>query len=116
MITMAEHRKNGTTREPEFNLDFGAMFPDWDGFPVWWLAKRWKLSDEHWINLIDSGELKLCVDLRTPGSSRSALRITRASLLEFLHRRKDLAAVAAANPRPKYREESKRRPKLKTDS
>lgn len=100
--------------ESKFSLDFAAMLPDWDGFPVWWLAKRWKISDEHWQNLIDRGELKACVDLRTPGSSRSVLRVTRASLLEFFHRRKDIHAVADANPRPAYREESIRRPRIAT--
>lgn len=107
MIAMAQPPK----KQREFNLDFEAMLPDWDGFPVWWLEKRWQVSDEHWHNLIERGELKCCVDLRVPGSSRALRRVTRASLLEFLHRRKDIQAVADANPRPLYREESKRKPK-----
>lgn len=112
MIAMAEPpRKTSAPKQPEFNLDFEAMLPDWDGFPVWWLEKRWKVSDEHWLNLIEDGELKKCVDFRRTGSSRSAIRVTRASLLEFLHRRKDIQAIADANPRPAYREESKRKPK-----
>ena len=115
---MIEPPKKNTcvaSRRPEFNLDFEALLPDWDGFPVWWLAKRWlakrwRLSDSHWLRLLDDGDLKACVDLRRSGSSRSVIRITRAALLEFFHRRKDLPAVAAANPRPLYREESKRKP------
>lgn len=107
MIAMAEPPK----QQPELKLDFESMLPDWDGFPVWWLEKRWRVSDEHWHNLIEDGELKLCVDLRRTGSSKSLRRVTRSSLLEFLYRRKDLGAVADANPQPAYREASKRKPK-----
>lgn len=104
---MAEPPKK--QREPK--LDFESMLPDWDGFPVWWLEKRWRVSDEHWHNLIEDGELELCVDLRRTGSSKSLRRVTRASLLKFLHSRQDIQAIADQNPRPAYREESKRKPK-----
>jgi hypothetical protein len=113
---MAEPNKSAGSRpagsdQKEFNIDFAAMLPDWDGFPVWWLAKRWQTSERHWLNLIDDGEIAVCVDLRRSGSSRSMTRCTRASLLNFLTRRKDIAAVLAANPKPKYSEASRRKPK-----
>lgn len=97
-------------------LDFESMLPDWESFPVWWLAKRWCVSDEHWHNLIDDGEMMLAIDLLRTGSSRSLRRVTRASLLEFLNRRKDLKAVAEANPKPAYRAQSKRKPKARLNS
>lgn len=95
------------------NIDFEKELPPWKFFPVQWLAKELHCSPEHLIHMIETGELPVAVDLRGKNSSRMMLRIPRQSLVHFLTARKDLEQVAAANPRPKYRVESKRRRKGK---
>lgn len=95
----------------EFDIDFNAELPPWEFFPVWQLAKSWNCSREHVANLVESGELPVGLDLRTKGSSKSMIRVPRRAVVEFLNRRKDIAAVAEANPQPAYRDASKRRPK-----
>jgi hypothetical protein len=62
--------------------------PDWDGFPVYWVAKRWHLDRKHLCNLIEAGEFGKAIDFRGASSSRSTIRIPRAALIAFLERRK----------------------------
>jgi len=82
-----------------------AELPDWSFFPCHWLAHRLQVDSKHIANLIESGEIKCAVDLRSRGASRTTIRIPRAAVVEFLTRRRDLEGVAAANPRPKTRQE-----------
>lgn len=92
-------------------IDYEAVLPDWDGFPIWWLAKRWQVTDQHILNLVESRQIACAVDLRNKGSSRATIRIPRKAVIAFLNTRRDLEAVASANPRPKYRAETVRRPR-----
>lgn len=96
MIAMA-------TKQPEFDIDFGDELPDWDGFPLFWLAKRWHTTTQHLFNLIDTKQIKCPVDLRNKASSRAMIRVPRKSVIAFLNSRKDTEAVANSNPKPKAR-------------
>ena len=72
----------------DFDVDFQDHLPRIEFVPVFLLAKLWRCHRQHIINLIDSGELKVPVDLRGKASSKSMIRIPRASVVEFLNRRK----------------------------
>lgn len=111
MIAMAEPPKAAPARQAEFDIDFSQELPPWDFFPIWHLAERWHCSPAHIINLIASGQLPVNVDLRNLNTSRSMIRVPRKSVVAFLNARKDLAAIAEANPKPAYRDASKRKPK-----
>ncbi len=70
-------------------LDFEHGLPaGMDFFPVWWLASRWGVSKQHVINLVESGEIRVALDLRGGGASKSLIRVPRCSVLEFLKKRK----------------------------
>jgi hypothetical protein len=94
--------------ESKFVIDFDKELPPWNFFPIAWCANEWHCSPEHIVNLIETGELPVGVDLRGHKSSKMMIRIPRKSLVAFLNHRKNLEAVAAANPRPKTREERRR--------
>ena len=67
-----------TMRQKEFDIDFDAELPpNMAFFPLWWLAKRWHCSVQHVINLVDSGELKVPVDLKGKSASKSMIRAPR---------------------------------------
>ena len=82
----------------KFTIDFNEELPVWDFFPLWWLAKHWHCDARHVFNLIESGEIKVVVDLRNKASSKTMIRVPRKSVVEFLNRRRDLKAVAENNP------------------
>jgi hypothetical protein len=86
MIAMTSN--GSSVHQKEFDIDFDDVLPDWDGFPVFWVAKRWHCTSNHILNLIDSGEIKVPIDLRNKASSRAMIRIPRGSLIEFINRRK----------------------------
>ena len=68
---------------PEF--DFGTHLPaGMESFTVRFLAVWFKTSPQHWINLVEQGALK-AVDLRSPGASKSMMRIPRAELIAYLN-------------------------------
>lgn len=90
-------------KQTEFDIDFNAELPPQDFFPVWQLAKSWRCSPEHVIRLVESGELPVGLDLRNKASSKTMIRVPRKSVVKFLTRRKDMAAIAEANPYPKAR-------------
>lgn len=71
--------------EPEF--DFGTHLPaGMESFTVRFLALWFRTSPQHWINLVEQGALK-AVDLRSPGASKSLMRIPRAELVAYLNRK-----------------------------
>lgn len=90
-------------RQSEFDIDFNAALPPQEFFPAWQLARSWHCHVSHVINLIQSGELPVGVDLRNKASSKTMIRVPRASVALFLNRRKDLEAIAEKNPYPKPR-------------
>lgn len=61
--------------------------PPGAALPVHVIARALHCDDQHLVHLIESGELE-AFDLRSPHSSRSTLRVTRTTLIEFLARRK----------------------------
>lgn len=70
------------TVQPE--LEFDLRLPSgMESFTVRFLASWFRTSSQHWIKLVENGHLK-AVDLRTPGSSKSMIRIPRAELEAFL--------------------------------
>ncbi len=100
-----------TPHESKLTIDFEKELPPWDFFPLWWLAQRLHVTSKHVNTLIDTGEIDCAVDIRGKGSSRATIRVPRNAVIKFLIARKDVEAVAAANPRPKFRSESVRRPR-----
>jgi len=71
--------------QPE--LDFDNHLPSgMESFTVRFLAGWFRTSPQHWINLVDNGEL-LATDLRGPLASKSMIRIPRAELVRFLNSR-----------------------------
>ena len=66
--------------------------PPGESFPVHVLARVLQVHRDHVINLIDNGELKCAVDLRSPGASRSLIRVPRAAVVEFLQSRRIIVA------------------------
>ncbi len=76
-------------KQAEFDLDFEAELPPkMDFFPVWFLAKLWHCSAQHVLNLIDTGEMPVPVDLRGKAATKTMIRVPRKSVVEFLNRRK----------------------------
>ena len=61
--------------------------PPGESFPVHVLARALHVTRNHVVNLIDCGELKCAVDLRSPGASRSTIRVPRVAVVEFLEAR-----------------------------
>lgn len=73
--------------EPEFDFENG-LPPGREFFRLSELAGLWRCHATHVQRLIDSGELPVAVDLRSPGTSKAMQRVTRASVVSFLNRRK----------------------------
>jgi Helix-turn-helix domain len=69
------------------------MLPAGESFPVWQLARLFHVDRQHLVNLIESGEIKVAIDLRGKTSSRSCIRVPRNSLIEFLQSRKVIASA-----------------------
>lgn len=95
---------------PEFNFEHD-LPAGVESFALHWLAKRWKCSVRHLFKLVESGEFKVAIDLRGLNSSKACIRLPRQSVVDFLNRRKDLIAVAEANPQPaprRKREETRK--------
>jgi hypothetical protein len=62
--------------------------PEGDSFPVHVLARILHVDRDHIVHLIDTGEIKCAVDLRSPGASRSTIRVSRVAIVEFLESRR----------------------------
>ena len=54
-------------------------------FTVRQLARIFGTSPQHWINQIECGQLP-AVDLRSPGATKSMLRIPRSALVSLLEK------------------------------
>lgn len=75
-------RRPDPTVQPE--LEFDLRLPSgMESFTVRFLSSWFRTSPQHWINLVEKGYIK-AVDLRSPGSSKSMIRIPRAELETFL--------------------------------
>jgi hypothetical protein len=70
------------TVEPELSLEVN-LPSGMESFSVRWLGTWFKCSAQHWINLVESGAIR-AIDLRSPGSSKSMIRIPRAELVKYL--------------------------------
>jgi hypothetical protein len=95
-------------------FDFGDHLPAGvESFALHWIASRFGGTIQHWFNLARNGVFgRGIVDLRTPGSSKSMLRIPRPALVKFLNSRTDIQAVEDASPpRPPQPPSRKRRKK-----
>lgn len=64
-----------------------AFLPADNSFPVHLLAKLLNVHRTHIVHLIETGELRCAVDLRSSQSSRSCIRVSRVAILEFLEAR-----------------------------
>ena len=71
--------------------------PAGESFPVHILARVLRVTRNHVVNLIDCGELKCAVDLRSPGASRSTIRVPRAAVVEFLECRRIVVVQPNSN-------------------
>ncbi len=74
-------------------------------------GERMCCSSKHILNLVRANAIKVPQELQDSAPSGPSMRIPRASLVDFLNERMNIKAVAAANPRPKFRPESIRRPR-----
>jgi hypothetical protein len=75
------------SEQPEF--DFDNQLPagkEW--FSPRWLARHWGKSVQHVLNLIEEGEIKDVVDMRSKHARRTCANIPRQSVVDFLNRRK----------------------------
>jgi len=70
--------------------------PAGESFPVHLLARVLHVDRKHVIGLIDSGEIKCAFDMRSPGVSRSLIRVPRAAVVEFLESRKIVVVESPA--------------------
>lgn len=84
-------RKAPAYEEPEFDFENG-LPPGREFFRLSELAGLWRCHPTHIQRLIDSGELPVAVDLRSPGTSKAMQRVTRASVVKFLNSRKSGAS------------------------
>jgi len=66
--------------------------PNWESFPVNFVAKYLQIHRDHVMRLIELGEISPVLDLRAPNATRSYLRVPREALLDFLKTR-ELAIV-----------------------
>jgi hypothetical protein len=73
---------------------------------VWQLAKILCCHRQHLVNLCESGAIKVAIDIRGKGSSRSTIRVPRAAVLEFLESRQ---VIVLPSPQPKSRDKLGRR-------
>ncbi len=55
-------------------------------FTIPQLDEIFQTSNQHWLNMIESGEL-FAWDLRMPGTTKSMMRIPRSALVKFLEKR-----------------------------
>lgn len=70
---------------PQAEFDFEHNLPaGMESFSVRFLAAWFHTSHQHWINLIEQGSIR-AADLRSPGASKSMLRIPRAELTRYLN-------------------------------
>jgi hypothetical protein len=58
-------------------------------FALRWIARYLSVSINHINNLIDSGAIKVAVDVGNAGSTKSMRRVHRADLVAFLNARKN---------------------------
>ena len=97
-------------------FDIESLVPQEPFMRVFQFATWMSVSYHHVVNLIKSGDLKVPEELQKSAPSKRAMRIPRAAVVEFLNARRNLKAVAAANPKPKYNKASVRRPRSATAS
>jgi hypothetical protein len=70
--------------------DFESRLPDEKSmFSVRWIAGYLGVSINHVNNLIDSGAIKMAIDARGNGSTKTMRRVHRIDLVRFLNSRKD---------------------------
>jgi hypothetical protein len=73
---------------PQAEFDFNHELPaGMETFSVRWLATWFGCTPQHWINLVEQGALA-AIDLRSPGASKSMLRITRSEVVRYIHSQK----------------------------
>jgi hypothetical protein len=71
--------------------------PPGDNFPVYLLARFLHVHRQHVLNLIDCGEIKCAIDIRSPHASRSTIRVPRWAVEEFLKSR-EIVVVSKHTP------------------
>jgi excisionase family DNA binding protein len=73
----------------ENNPDFDLALPKGVAFlTIRQLAVSLGVSRQHVMNLIEKGDLEAGADVSVTGSTRSSLRIPRASVIRFLNSRR----------------------------
>jgi len=59
-------------------------------FAIWQLSKVLRCNRQHIVDLVEQGEL-VAFDLRGANSSRSCVRVPRASVIAFLEARQNVS-------------------------
>jgi hypothetical protein len=62
---------------------------DKDMFALRWIARYLSVSINHVNNLVDSGAIKVALDVGNAGSTKAMRRVHRADLVAFLNARKN---------------------------
>jgi hypothetical protein len=73
--------------QPEFDFEH-SLPPGREFFTLRYLAKLWSCSEDSVQRLIDTGDLPVAVDLAPSSSVKAMQRVTRASVVALLNRRK----------------------------
>jgi hypothetical protein len=79
-------KKTGSDPQGDFNFDH-QLPAGMETFSVRFLATWFKCTPQHWINLVEQGAIA-AIDLRSPGASKSMLRITRSEVVRYIHSKK----------------------------
>ena len=80
-----EGREERRRNTPQSDLPAGGALP------INVIARAVGLHRSRILSLIESGELEGAIDIRTPGSCRSTIRVPRQAVIEFLEGRKVVA-------------------------
>ena len=78
--------------------DFSEHLPPGEALPVYVIARALGCHRSDIVHLVEAGEVE-AIDLRGPGSSRSTIRVTRQSLMEWLESRSVIATTGKLNRR-----------------
>ena len=79
------------------------QLPDDQWFSIVQLAQLLKINPQHLRHLVEEGQLSPAIDLRSKGSPRACVRVSRDAVLEFIEEREYELNKSAAYEMAKVR-------------